>query len=235
MKKTIFLTTLILSSLCAIKTIAQDLDKTTALNLINENAIALNISISGDDVPKISSAYTDAKRGVTYIYIQQTYKDISVFNVVKSCIFKQSLLQYNSGSFIKNIATKAENAIPTITAMDAVKQAAIHLQLADPKNLVALENTFAINKKIVFSKAGIAKGNIKAELVWVSKDDGKAVQLAWNVSIDVLNSSDYWNVRISALNGEFIEKDNYTVYEKANNNSIKPTIKKKRNKRSKKH
>lgn len=40
--------------------------------------------------------------------------------------------------------------------------------------------------------------------------------LAWNVSIDVINSADYFNVRVDALNGEFIDKDNYTVYENKN-------------------
>ena len=206
---------------------AQELDKSKALNLIQQNAAVLKISVGGDDLPMIANAYTDPDLGLTYIYIQQNYKHINVFNAIITTVFKQHILQSNLGDFVTNITSKANNETPAITATKAVTLAAKHLNLTDLKNLYEIENTFTINKKIIFSPAAIGKNNIATELVWVYNEDKKTVKLAWNVSIDVLNSNDYWNVRIDAATGDFIEKNNYTVYENHNTIPLKKVVQKK--------
>ncbi|MEN0045932.1 MAG: M36 family metallopeptidase, partial [Bacteroidota bacterium] len=38
------------------------------------------------------------------------------------------------------------------------------------------------------------------------------VRLAWDLAIDMLNSADYWSMRIDAITGEVLDKGNYTVY-----------------------
>jgi hypothetical protein len=188
---------------------AQELDKKFVSSLISNYSKELNLSI--DELPQISNAYQD--RGLQYVYIQQQYLNIKVYNAIKSVIFKNNILASQEGVFIADISKKAPSYVAKISALDAINLTAKHLELAAPSNLVETENTFNINKQITFSPGGIAKRNIKAELVWVSNDDEKRIDLAWNISIDVLNSSDYWNVRINAADGSVINKNNYTVYE----------------------
>ncbi len=208
-----------------IKTTAQDVDKATALQLIKNNASVLNVSVDGNDLPRISNAYTDAQLGLTYIYLQQNYKDIKMYNVMKTTVFKKTVLQSQQGDFVNDISTKTNSEMPAITALDAVNKAALHLNLPSPINLNEVANTYSNNKQISFSTAGIAKKNIIVELVWRSVDDNKTFQLAWDVSIDVLKSSDYWNVRVDAATGNVIDKNNYTVYEQP----ITPIITPKKN------
>ena len=68
----------------------------------------------------ISNAYKDQSSGLTYIYIQQQYKGIKVFNQIITTAFKESKLLYNSGSFIKNIEAKAGPSFPVVDALTAV-------------------------------------------------------------------------------------------------------------------
>lgn len=214
--KQFFCTTIIVHTFLCVAN-AQELSKSQALALINSHSTELQISTAGDNNLYITNAYYDPKVDLTYIYAQQTYKGLKLFNVIKSTVFKHNTLQSNMGDFVADINSKTNNATPAINAITAVQKALTHLGLQTTKNLNEVENSFGTNKKIIFSTGGIAKRNIEAELVWRSVDDEKTFQLAWSISIDVAGSSDYWNLRVNAASGEIIDKGNYTVYE--NNNS----------------
>ena len=191
-----------------------DLDRLFSSNpALKEKLLRAN---TGDYV--VTTAYTDADRNMNHVYIQQSYKGINAYNVIQSLVFRQNVLKYNSGSFITDFARKAPSDVPAISAKDAISKVATHLGLTLPSNLSEVSNSFAADKKIVFSQGNIAQENISTELVWVSTDAGKSVHLAWNVSLSPNNSSDYWHVRVDAATGTVLEKGNYTVYE---NNEIK--------------
>ncbi|NJL75434.1 MAG: T9SS type A sorting domain-containing protein [Saprospiraceae bacterium] len=42
--------------------------------------------------------------------------------------------------------------------------------------------------------------------------DDQTARLVWDMAIDVPNHADYWSLRVDALNGEVLDKNNYTVY-----------------------
>jgi hypothetical protein len=177
----------------------------------------------------VKDGHTEESFGVDHVYLQQTYKGIIVYNVVQSLAFKNNQLQYASGNFINDITKKAPSSKPAIDAAKAIDYAANYLGLGQTNNLEVVSNTFTTDNKIVYNTGGIAKSNIKTELVWVSNDDGKTVHLAWNVTIEPTKGSDYWHVRVDAANGAIINKGNYTVYEnnKANlkrDHSKEPSI-----------
>ncbi len=194
-------------------------DVERALSKSNSAKVS-SLSISNSDY-SVKNSYTDDQLGLNYVYVQQTYKGIIVYNVVQSLVFKNSQLMYGSGNFYTDIATKAPSEIPALTADVDIGKAANYLKLSLPKNLTVISNTFSTDKKISYSDGGIAKQNINTELVWVSNDEGKTIQLAWNVYIEPLNSSDYFHVRVDASNGTIINKGNYTVYEKRSTKTVK--------------
>jgi extracellular elastinolytic metalloproteinase len=181
--------------------------------LIFKNLNAIGLTKEEADNCIINSNYKDAGSGVEYVYIQQTYKNIKVFNIVISLAFKNNNLLYASGKFLNSSSSFIGTEIPTIEAVTAVSNAARHLKLRPVSALTTTKNNFKVDKKIMFSGAGIAKREIESELLWAQDDTGK-VHLTWNVSIDVENSNDWWNVRVDALTGEIVNKDNWTVHEK---------------------
>jgi hypothetical protein len=192
----------------------------------NNQNNTLSIPILKDSSSKITNSYSDKVLGLTYVYEQQYYKNIKVFNAIKSLVYKDGVLQSEMGDYIVDIASKTSNADPVISGDNAIIKAAEFLKINPPNNIFEIENTFNSNKTIKYASSGISKSDIKVELVWVSNDDGKSVQLAWSVNIDLVNSSDFWNININAIDGNFINKNNYTVYEQENqsNKMIKNDI-----------
>ncbi len=172
----------------------------------------------------VKSSHTDEKLGLEHVYLQQTYKSIKVYNVTQSLVFKNGKLQYNSGKFFTDIASKAPSELPVVAASDAINKAITYLGLSKSTSLAEVTNTFAADKKIIFNDGGIAKSNINTELLWVSTDEGKSIHLAWNVEVEPTKGSDYWHIRVDALTGKILSKGNYTVHERSNN---KNTLKKK--------
>jgi len=218
---------LVLSSLLLLITLSFGQIKSKAevdKMLHNSNTKSASLFLNSGTDYVVKASHTDDKLGVEHIYLQQRYKSINVYNVTQSMIFKNGVLQYNSGKFFNDIATKAPSETPVVASNDAVNKAIGHLGLNSPTTLTELSNTFNSDKKIVFTDGGISKSNIKTELLWVSTDEGKTIHLAWNIEVEPLKGSDYWHVRVDAHNGTILSKGNYTVYERNNN---KTTLKKK--------
>lgn len=192
---------------------AQKEDHELLRKLVKQNAAQLGFSAEDAENATVSHAVTDAATGISYVYMQQNYQGVKVYNSIKTVIFRNNEVLYASGRFVENIKNKAGTAVPALTAEQAIISAAKHLNLPVPVQLSQLENKFNAEKKIIFWPAGIAKENIETELMWVASDDNSTVKLGWNVVIDELRSSDWWNVRIDAINGAYIEKNNWTVHE----------------------
>src|SRR6185503_8145223 len=57
----------------------------------------------------------------------------------------------------------------------------------------------------------VSNDTIIAQIVYVASND--SLRIAWNFSVAMKNSTDWWNIRINAKTGEFIEKNNYVVHE----------------------
>ena len=79
---------IILSLLMLGNIYAQDMDKTRALNLIQANAKRFHIVINDNETPLVTNAYTDEQTGLSFIYFQQTYKGIKVYNQIQTLAFK---------------------------------------------------------------------------------------------------------------------------------------------------
>ncbi|MEO7984686.1 MAG: M36 family metallopeptidase, partial [Bacteroidota bacterium] len=195
---------------------AQNTNDKILLDLVRKNAVLLHLSPTDAGNVMISHSFVDSSTNIRYVYLQQAYQHIKVYNSIMTVIFRYNEVLYSSGKFVDNLAEKAgtDLASPSVMAPEAINFAAAHLKLPVPSGLNSVENKFTAEKKIIFSSAGIAKSNIETELLWVAADDNSSVKLAWNVNIDEARSSDWWNVRIDAMTGAFLEKNNWTVHEK---------------------
>ena len=160
----------------------------------------------------VSDAYHDKNTGIDFIYLQQTCKGVKVYNAIKVIALKDGKVAYSSGRFVNNIEQKTTSNIPSVTAINAVQNAAAVLKLNIPASLTVTQDSYTENHKYVFTDGGVAKENIPVELLWVSTDDFNTVKLAWNVNIDDKNSANWWNVRINANDGSYIEQNNWTVF-----------------------
>ncbi len=199
-------------------------DNKTFRDLLVKNASLMGISKSDVNDAVITDGYKDDFTGLTFLYVQQSYHGIRVFNTIISAAFKNDILQTSSGSYLPGIATKAAGISQAKSAIEAVKAAANHLGLNDQAAFTIAADRFATEKKYLISSGNIARQAIEATLVWVAADDKKSVKLAWNINIDVAGSSDWWNVRIDAVSGAYIQKDNWTIHEKIEFPEMAPPV-----------
>src|SRR5690349_21643652 len=95
--------------------------------LLIKNAARLGITPTDATNAVILQAYTDNKSQITYIYLQQTYQQIKVYNTIISAAFINGSLQYASGSFVKNVTGKAGAPVAARSYMDAIHGAMRHL------------------------------------------------------------------------------------------------------------
>ncbi|HEU4904424.1 MAG TPA: M36 family metallopeptidase, partial [Flavisolibacter sp.] len=191
---------------------AQPATDSLLLQQVLHQADKLGLASRDIATAKLSRTYVDERTGIRYVYLQQMHQGYRVYNAILTVAMKDGAVLHSTESFIKAIGVKAKTQLPAVAAPQAVARAASHLQLPPPAEMKTLEGKAGAGK-LRFSAAGIAKRPIETELVWRSADGGKAVQLAWNVNIDVLNGTDWWNVQVDAVNGHVIAKDNWTIHE----------------------
>lgn len=207
--KKIFLICMVL--LAGTLTYAQEIAPAAAMDLVIKNQTVLGLKNSDVQNLKVSNAYHDKLSGADMIYLQQQYKNISVLNQLLVLAFKNGHLVSNAGKLYGGFEKMKSlpNAQPAINAQAAVSIAAMQKNISAP---VALQVQKSEGNKITFNKAGIAKENITAELMWEVSAKDKQPHLVWQVYIAPAKNADNWLIRVDAHNSSIISEHNLTVY-----------------------
>jgi Fungalysin metallopeptidase (M36)/Ig-like domain CHU_C associated/Immune inhibitor A peptidase M6/Secretion system C-terminal sorting domain/Fungalysin/Thermolysin Propeptide Motif len=212
--KKILLLAIILFSTYLVDAQIIDQEKIAALQLVQKNREALNLSQNDIENSIVSSTYKNKFASTTMVYLQQTFKGIPVYNQLQTIAFKEGKVVSQSGTFIKNIEkiVNVTSELPLITA-DAALLAAINDRKLIAKEPAIVNSSKENGRKITFSKMGVSTEDITATLFWFPTEEGKKiVKLGWQIYIIQNNSSDYWLVNIDATNKSTISVGNLTVY-----------------------
>ncbi len=157
----------------------------------------------------VSDQYTQQATGLTYTYLHQQVGNIRIFGAVSTLVIRDNQVVHFANRFVENAAEKAHTLSPVLTPVSAITAAAAHLQLAPVSPPIFLRQDSTLFRWH-FEVTSLSSETVTTELVLLPVNG--ALQLAWNVSIDVKNSPDWWNVRIDALSGAFLSKNNWTRY-----------------------
>lgn len=186
---------------------AQNLQQ-QALQLVNSNMQELGLSKADVENLYVADAHIDKISGVLVAHLQQQYKAINIYNALYSVAFKNGKVVSASSTFVQKVSSKAPENVPVVSPVQAVTASAQHLQIKTAGTLEPLR-THIPGKKLEFKRADISKKDIPVNLIWVPVGQA-SLRLAWEVRIDPLKTADMWNVRIDALNGEVLNKSNWT-------------------------
>lgn len=157
----------------------------------------------------VSDQYTQPKTGITYTYLHQEVAGIRIFNAVSAMAIRNGQVAHFASRFHADAAAKVNATQPSLQPEAAILAAAAHLNLSVAETPKLL-NTNAERHIYTFSNCGIAHREIEVELLFVPV--GNALRLAWNVNMDLRSSADWWNVRVDAVTGEYLEKNNWTLH-----------------------
>ncbi|MBP8250238.1 MAG: M36 family metallopeptidase, partial [Chitinophagales bacterium] len=156
----------------------------------------------------VSDDYTESQTGLRYIYTQQTHKGIPLYNAVSVFVVKNNMVIYGKPTIVGEMASKVNADQPTITAEAAIGYALIHLGI---KNIstVKLIKQDSLKNKYTYTAPALSASQINVQLVYRAMDDG--IYLAWDVSIELINEPHWWNIRVDALTGNYLDKNDWIV------------------------
>lgn len=157
----------------------------------------------------VSDIYSNEKTNCTYVYIQQQLNQVRVFNAVSPMAIRgNTVLTFNS-RFISGLATKANATTPALSPEAAIGRAASHLGITMRGEPARQLEVTTLNK-LIFDKAGISSEPIQVTLLLLPRKND--VRLVWNVNIAPIGSSNWWNVRVDAVDGTVLGKNDWTVH-----------------------
>jgi len=165
----------------------------------------------------ITDQYKDNITGIEHVYIQQKYHDIIVYNAISVFAIKDNKVGYFKAGLIKNLAKLVNSDIPKILPEEAIKFALIHHDKQVTSISKLMQQNSSLNQYF-YSLPDFSNRNIKVQLVYRNTENN--VLLAWDVSIDMINENHWWNIRVDALTGKFIDENDYTVECVFGNNAI---------------
>ena len=144
------------------------------------------------------------------VYVEQNYKGIKIYGSVSPFVIQDGQVINANLSFSENIAARTNSSSPSITALAAISKAVNYLGIDTPSGLSLLEAKD--NYSYEFSNGGISLENIPVRLVYHKMDDETGnLKLAWDLSIYLLDGSHYYNVRIDAITGDLLAKDDWVI------------------------
>lgn len=156
----------------------------------------------------LSSANVSPAGGVSYYYLQQTWKGIPVFNAICPVAVSGAKAYALRSPFVDKLSARVNSDQPSIPAVQALTAALTHLELpfTAPVQPVRVRNKGQYQE---FDLPALLSSPAKADLVYVLTEKG--VKLAWNINLDLKTGQHWWNVRIDAQNGQYIEKNDWVV------------------------
>ncbi len=186
------------------------LDANHVKQLVSKNASDIGLTVADVENSRVVNAYYDAHAQAFMVYLQQTYKGTDVYNAIHSLAFKNDKLVSSQGSSIGIDEKKmnASGAVAAITAADAVRAAAKELNLSLAQPVIALKNENN-GKSIEFGNLGVSYNNITANLFWIPSENH--LQLSWEVSIYTAKSNAAWYIKVDAITGKVLSKQDMTV------------------------
>ncbi len=156
---------------------------------------------------RITSSSTD-KKGITYLYIEQSAHGLSVHGAVASFAVRSGEVVSFGDRLCRDVSGKAPAPVPTLSATDALFRAAMNLGLPAPEPHV--ERTISTND-LVFDRAGISLDPISAKLIYEALPDGR-IALAWDLTIRSITNTDWWHLAVDAHDGNILRNNDYFVH-----------------------
>jgi len=158
----------------------------------------------------LSDNYQSDHNGVHHLYFIQRHAGIEVHTAIMGVHVKGDKVAYAVHRFVPELASKINTTQPLITSRQAIDFAAKHVGAYMPGALRQIGHPQ--EHLYVYEGGAMAKSDITVKLVFQQMRKSGAVRLAWHVTLDQMDTPDWWSIRVDAETGEILEKNNWTTY-----------------------
>lgn len=179
---------------------------------IQEKATELGLSKREVADPLLSSFHESEDIGVTHFYFQQHVEGIPVNRAVLNVhVGKDNKVLTHGSSFLPDLEGRITSSKPAISSRQALDALVNALGYTLTVPLVLKEAKGGPTQEVLFEKGNISLEDIPVKLVYQPMEDG-SVRLAWDILIDEPGGQNYWSIRVDAVTGEILEKDNLVIH-----------------------
>jgi extracellular elastinolytic metalloproteinase len=154
-----------------------------------------------------SEGSSDATKINNY-YVMQRHNGIDIFRANTNFSLKNGEVINVGNRFISNASFKVNSISPVISVTDALTKAYANLNLVSSELFSILENSSP--NKFLISNGLSFDHPINAELVYQQTKE-KTLRLAWSFDIDTNDHSHLWSIRIDAVDGKILEKNDMVI------------------------
>ncbi|MEM1002253.1 MAG: T9SS-dependent M36 family metallopeptidase [Bacteroidota bacterium] len=148
----------------------------------------------------VTSEVYSKNSGVNYMYINQLYNNIKIYNAITTVAIKEDEVFSFNHRIQFNVKDKIEVTTPTVDVMSAINK------LNNELNLGA--SSFTVSqigqRRFEITSDEIVEIPIEAELVYVPMEE--KLLLAWDMTIYLKDGSHWWSVRVDAINNNIIDQ-----------------------------
>lgn len=146
--------------------------------------------------------------GIENCYVVQSYQGIEIFRAVSNFSIKGKKVIDVQKRIIDDVSKKVNATTPSLSAVDALVKAYFQLGIAVKDKFNVIENLGS--NKFKLSNGLSIEEPVIANLVYQQLNENKLI-LAWDFTIHTPNHDHMWSVRIDALNGKMLEKNDLVI------------------------
>lgn len=170
-----------------------------------------NHNVKLEDVQewKITDQHISKQSGANYVYIQQEYQGIGISNGVAGFTIKDGEVFNMSNRLVNDINQKIRYTAPSLNPYQAITLAAAYFDMDKPEGLKILE--VVSTQHYIYSKGGISHENIPVKLMYYANSNQEII-LVWDLSINSVNTNNWWSVKVDAHSGEILDQYDWTVH-----------------------
>lgn len=188
---------------------AQSDPKEKSLNYLQTLLSQKNFSEEEIAMHQVVKHHVSSISDVHHMYLRQSVNDLQVYGTESSIhIMKDGTLLASNINFIENISDKIQTSESIISPVQAVTQVASHLGYALTENLSVISQAVSPDRKTIVSDGGISLSPIPVQLMYYRTTNDQVV-LAWDLSIQAINKTEWYSVRVNAATGALLDKGNW--------------------------
>ncbi len=156
----------------------------------------------------VKDHYVDQRTGLSHTFLRQRWQGIEVFNgdIAVHQAADGHVLKLNNGAW-PYVAKSAEAASPSITAQQAL--ASVLGQDMPGVRMPALTATEDGGKLFIFDGSDLGNEPVKVRLMF--QPVAGRLRLVWNVNHYQPDGAHWWNVRVSALDGKELDRNDWVA------------------------
>ncbi len=154
----------------------------------------------------VKDQYRDAHNGVEHIFLRQRWHGIEVFNgdIAVHRSADGSVLKMNNAAW-PYVEKTVDATAPLISAEQAM--ATVLNKDLPGARIPALVSNEDQGRQLTFDGEAFSGEAVKVQLMYQRTDS--LLRLVWNVNYYSPGGANWWNVRVSAINGEELERNDW--------------------------